>query len=270
MKVACLQICSGDNVALNLDRVERLLRQAAAEGCRLAALPENFAFMHPDFERKRQVAEDSIEIMRFLAEAARSHSLAIIGGSLLLPGPGDRMRNACPIYDRSGNCLGVYDKIHLFDVDLPDGCYRESEQIAPGSEPLLVDLDGWRLGVSICYDLRFPELYRDYAARGCELLSVPSAFTVPTGQAHWEVLLRARAIENQAYVLAPAQIGTHPGGRQTYGHSLIVDPWGQILARAANTAEEAGELVIADLDRQRLNEIRRKLPALSHMRFNGS
>lgn len=265
MKTACLQLCSEADVANNLTKVERLLQQAAEQGCELAALPENFAFMHPDFQRKRQVAElESPQVLTFLAETAKRYRLALIGGSLLLPGRGDKLRNACPIYSRDGTCLGVYDKIHLFDVDLPDGCYHESAQIEAGETPLMVQLDEWWLGVSICYDLRFPELYRYYADGGCSLLSIPSAFAVPTGQAHWEVLLRARAIENQAYVLAPAQFGTHPGGRLTYGHSMIVDPWGRIVACARNSGEEAGELVIADLDQDLVREIRRKIPALSH------
>jgi nitrilase len=224
--------------------------------------------MHPEFESKQRVAElDSPRILAFLSEAARTHRLAIIGGSLLLPGRRGKLRNACPVYDRAGKCLGIYDKIHLFDVDLPDGRYQESEQIEAGETPLVVPLGEWRLGLSICYDLRFPELYRSYAAQGCDLLSAPSAFTVPTGAAHWEILLRARAIENQAYVLAPAQIGAHPGGRRTYGHSLILDPWGKVVARATDRDDASGELIVADLQRQLVDEIRRKIPALTHRKM---
>ena len=268
MHAACLQLCSGDEVALNLEKVDRLLGKAAEQGCRLAALPENFAFMHPDLARKRRIAEDeSPQVLAFLAAAAKRYRLALIGGSLLLPGSGGKLRNSCPIYDSDGKCLGIYDKIHLFDVDLPDARYQESAQIEAGTSPLTVQLAGWRLGVSICYDLRFPELYRHYAKQGCDLLSIPSAFTVPTGQAHWEILLRARAIENQAYVLAPAQFGTHPGGRQTYGHSMIVDPWGKILAQAENRGGADGELVLAELDPEQLKTIRRKIPALAHRKI---
>jgi nitrilase len=229
----------------------------------LAALPENFAFMHPDLQRKQQFAQQDCPatVLPFLAAAAVKYQLAIIAGSLLLEGQQGKLRNACPVYDQSGRCLGVYDKLHLFDVDLPDGRYHESAQIEAGELPLVVQLEQWRLGVSICYDLRFPELYRYYRAQGCTLLSIPSAFTVPTGQAHWEVLLRARAIENQAYVLAPAQIGSHPGGRQTYGHSMIIDPWGKVLAQAANRSDTTDELIIAELELESLHEIRNKMPA---------
>jgi len=268
MKAACLQICSGDTVQLNLEKVDQLLQGAAEQGCGLAALPENFPFMHPDLQRKQQVAEkESPQVLDFLAAAAKKYRLAIIGGSLLLPGRNGKMRNACPVYDPEGKCLGIYDKIHLFDVDLPDGRYLESSQIEAGARPLVLSVADWRLGVSICYDLRFPELYRQYAAQGCDLISIPSAFTVPTGQAHWEILLRARAIENQAYVLAPAQIGTHPGGRRTYGHSLIVDPWGRVIAQATNQGGDAGELVIADLRQDLVAEIRTKIPALAHRKL---
>jgi nitrilase len=269
MKTACVQITSGEDLELNLERVERLLQQAAQQGARLAVLPENFAYMGPDAQRKSQFArhDGPAIVLPFLAAAARKYRMAIIGGSLLLEGKGDRLRNVCPVYDQAGTCLGTYAKLHLFDVDLPDRRYHESEQVEAGKDPLIVEFDDWRCGLSICYDLRFPELYRHYSACGCNLLSIPSAFTLPTGQAHWEVLLRARAIENQAYVLAPAQIGTHPGGRQTYGHSLIIDPWGKILARAENRAEAAGELILAEIELETLADIRRKMPVLEHARF---
>jgi len=268
MLTACLQLCSIDSVEQNLEKVDLLLRQAVEQGVHLAALPENFSFMHPDFERKQKFAHHQApEVLSFLAKAAKKYRLTIIGGSLLLPGRNDKLRNACPIYDREGECLGIYDKMHLFDVDLTDGRYHESAQIEAGDTPLVVKIDEWRLGVSICYDLRFPELYRWYAEQGCNLLSVPSAFTVPTGQAHWEVLLRARAIENQAYVLAPAQIGTHPGGRRTYGHSLIIDPWGTIVARATDCGEDSGELICAELEPDLLVQIRHRLPSLAHKKI---
>jgi nitrilase len=271
MKVACVQLTSGEDLELNLQRVEQLLQRAAAEGVNLVALPENFAFMDPDAARKEKFArEDCPEIvLPFLAAAARKYRLALIGGSVLLAGEQGKLRNVCPVYDRDGACLGTYAKLHLFDVDLPDRRYRESEQVEAGQEPLIVRFEDWRCGLSICYDLRFPELYRYYSAHGCNLLSIPSAFTVPTGQAHWQVLLRARAIENQAYVLAPAQIGTHPGGRQTYGHSLIIDPWGKILARAENRAEPAGELILAEIALETVADIRRKMPVLEHAHFMG-
>jgi nitrilase len=218
--------------------------------------------MHPDFEPKQQFARQECPetVLPFLVAAARKYRLAIIAGSVLLAGREEKLRNVCLVYDHRGHCLGTYDKIHLFDVELSDRSYCESAQIEAGRTPLIVEIAGWTLGVSICYDLRFPELYRHYRNAGCNLLSIPSAFAVPTGQAHWEVLLRARAIENQAYVLAPAQIGNHPGARKTYGHSLIVDPWGEIIAQAKNDDPAGGELIMAELKLNRVEEIRRRMP----------
>ncbi len=268
MRIACLQLCSGDQPTANLNTVGRLLAEAAAQGVQLALLPENFAFMGGDTAAKRRFAAEEAEttVLPFLAQQARRHALYLVGGSLLLPGEGEKLRNCSPVFGPDGDCLSSYDKIHLFDIDLPEERHRESDLVQPGESPVCLDLLGWRLGLSVCYDLRFPELYRQYAAAGCQLLSVPSAFTVPTGTAHWEVLLRARAIENQAFVLAPAQGGTHPGGRRTYGHSLIVDPWGEVLARGS-AAAPGGELLIADLDRERLQQVRQRLPALHHRRL---
>lgn len=270
MRVACVQMCSGGDVQHNLAVVATLLKQAAAQGVELALLPEMFALLHPDDARKNLLAQEQAEqvVLPFLSERARHYGMIIVGGSLLLPGENGFLRNSCPVFSKNGEGLALYDKIHLFDCDLPDRSYHESARIQPGKQPCLVDLEGWRLGLSICYDLRFPELYRHYAAHGAQLLTIPSAFTVPTGQAHWELLLRARAIENQAYVLAAAQFGRHPGGRETYGHSLIVDPWGLILARAHNRQPDSGELVVADIDLARVAGVRRQLPALEHRRLS--
>ena len=267
MRVACLQLNSQDDVSANLAIVARLLTQAADQEAVLVALPEMFAVMHPDRQRKFQFAtqEAHQKVLPFLADQARRHRITIIGGTLLLANAEQLLRNCCPVFSPAGNLIATYDKIHLFDSDLADRSYRESEQVIPGNTPEIVALDKWRIGLSICYDLRFPELYRYYASHGANILTVPSAFAVPTGSAHWDVLLRARAIENQAYVLAPAQIGSHPGGRATYGHSMIVDPWGTVIARATNDSPE-GELIIADLSQQHLDEIRRQLPALTHRR----
>ena len=269
MRVACLQMCSRDDVTTNLRVVADLLQKAAGQGVKLAVLPENFAFMGTDPQAKRHLAEElsGTTILPFLAESAARHALHIVGGSLLLTGSGVLLRNTCPVFGPDGSCLACYDKLHLFDVDLPGESHRESAVIAPGAHPVRVDLPGWRLGLSICYDLRFPELYRHYAREGCQLLTIPSAFTVPTGRAHWEVLLRARAIENQAYVLAAAQAGSHPGGRQTWGHSIIIDPWGEIVAEAEDSDTE-GTLVIADINRQRVEDVRRQIPALEHRRLD--
>lgn len=268
MRVACLQLCSGDNLAANLNSVAQLLAEAAEQGVELALLPENFALMSPDLQRKRQFAAEEAAgiVFPFLQTQVRRHGLYLVAGSLLVGGEEEKLRNRSPVFGPDGRCLASYDKIHLFDIDLPNERHRESELIEPGDQPVWLDLLGWRLGLSICYDLRFPELYRHYASVGCQLLSIPSAFTIPTGQAHWEVLLRARAIENQAFVLAPAQGGSHPGGRRSYGHSLIVDPWGEVLARGSAVSSN-GELLIADLDPERLQQVRERLPALHHRRL---
>lgn len=267
MRVACLQLSSQDNVDSNLATIARLLKDAAGRGVTLAVLPEMFPFMHPAQERKEHFANQVAHqtVLPFLADQARRHQLTIVGGSLLLMGEDQRLRNCCPVFSPDGNLIATYDKIHLFDSDLADRSYRESEQVTAGTSPQIVTLDEWCIGLSICYDLRFPELFRHYASHGASILTVPSAFAVPTGSAHWEVLLRARAIENQAYVLAPAQIGIHPGGRETYGHSMMIDPWGIIIARAANDSTE-GELIIADLSHQRLDDVRQQLPVLQHRR----
>jgi nitrilase len=263
-------MCSGDDVAANLGVVARLLGQAAAEKVRLAVLPENFSFMHPDNARKPDIAANVVPatVLPFLAETAHRHGMYIVGGSVLLLAASGKLRNACPVYGPDGACLGVYDKMHLFDVDLPGERYRESELIEGGLCPLSVEADDWRLGLSICYDLRFPEFYRRYADEGCQLLTVPSAFTVRTGRAHWEILLRARAIENQAYVLAAAQVGTHPGGRQTYGRSLIIDPWGELLAVGATVGQGTEPaLLTAEIAMERVEEVRQLIPALKHRRL---
>ncbi|MEZ4599668.1 MAG: carbon-nitrogen hydrolase family protein [Syntrophotaleaceae bacterium] len=271
MRTACLQMCSGENVTANLRIAADLLEKAAGQGAKLAVLPENFALMSPNPGARQNLAEEvsCSTVLPFLAESAARYGMHIIGGSLLLQGDGGRLRNACPVFGPDGACLACYDKIHLFDVDLPGESHRESETIAPGLRPVSVNIAGWTLGFSICYDLRFPELYRHYAREGCQLLSVPAAFTVPTGRAHWEILLRARAIENQAYVLAAAQAGNHPGGRKTWGHSMIVDPWGEILACVEEEEEKMeGNVLIAEIDRDRVEQVRRQLPSLAHRRLN--
>ncbi len=263
LRAAVIQMCSGDDVDTNLDRARRWLERAAAEGADVALLPENFAFMGEGGQARLAVAEPETDsrVVRFLAETARRLDMAIMGGGVPLRHPdGRRVRNACPALSRQGALLGVYDKMHLFDVDLPEESHRESETTAAGDAPLAVRIGSWRLGLSICYDLRFPELYRRYA--GCEAVCVAAAFTVPTGEAHWETLLRARAVENQCFVLAAAQFGEHPGGRRTWGHSMIVDPWGEIVAGPLR-----GEGVAwADLSMARLASVRQVLPALKHRR----
>jgi len=266
LRVACVQMCSGDDRLRNLAAAERLFDAAASEGVRLVALPENFSFMGRDDESRRAAAEYPEEswVLGFLSEQAERHRMHVIGGSVLLKQrDSDLLRNACPVFAPDGRLLDIYDKMHLFDVDLGPERYQESATILAGAAPTSVPIGPWKVGLSICYDLRFPELYRRYSETGCQVLSVPSAFTVPTGKAHWETLLRARAIENQAYVLAPAQAGEHPGGRRTWGHSMIADPWGEVLG----CREEGEGLVLAELDLARIEEVRGMIPALHHRRL---
>jgi len=265
MKAACIQMCSGDRLEANLETAAVLLAQAAGQGAELALLPENFAFMGKNDEAKRSVAEwpEASKALVFLSEQARRLSIYIIGGTVaLLTSQKPGIRNACSLFAPDGVCLATYDKIHLFDISMPGECHHESALVAAGDKPVTVQIGDWRLGLSVCYDLRFPELYRRYSQMGCTMVSVPSAFTVPTGRAHWEVLLRARAIENQCYVLAAAQSGMHSGGRKTWGHSMIVNPWGEIMAECP----EGEGLAMAEISLDRLLGVRNMLPALEHRR----
>jgi nitrilase len=268
MKIAALQMVSTPDVDRNLQAAGRLLAQAADQGVRLAALPEYFCLMGRQDRDKLACAEGDGDgpIQQFLAEAARRHGLWLVGGTLpMATGQPDRVRNSCCVYAPDGQRVARYDKIHLFAFDNGRERYDEGRVLEAGSMPVAFDADGLRVGLSVCYDLRFPELYRALMQPACDLLLVPSAFTYPTGQAHWELLLRTRAVENQCYVLAPAQGGRHENGRRTWGHSLVVDPWGEVLA-----CQPEGEAVVsAELDLQRLAEVRRQLPALEHRRRPG-
>ena len=268
MRIAAIQLNSGADVERNLARVEQLLADAAADGCTLAVLPENFALMPKKSRDKAAHAEEpgAGPIQDFLAEAARQHGLWIVGGSIPLASPEpERVYGACPVYADSGTLKGCYRKIHLSDVKLPDSSesYQESWSMYPGDDPVAVETPAGMLGLSICYDLRFPELYRRLVDAGATAFSVPAAFTRTTGEAHWRVLLRARAIENLAYVFAPGQYGDHADGRSTFGHSMIVDPWGKVLAEAP--AEEC--FVAAEVDPEMVATLRRDFPALSNRRL---
>jgi len=258
MNVAAIQMTSGPDVGQNLEQARALLEAAAARGAALAALPENFSFMGLKDADKRAVAESdgSGPVQDFLAATAQRLQLWIVGGTVpLRAGSDGRVAAASLVYDAAGRRVARYDKIHLFDVDIPgrSESYRESAHVAPGARATVIDTPVGRLGLSVCYDVRFPELYRGLGP--CDVLFVPSAFTVPTGQAHWETLLRARAIENMAYVVAPAQGGTHAGGRRTYGHTMVVDAWGEIVAERA---EDGEGVVLAEIDRNRTEELRRR------------
>lgn len=265
MHVAALQMVSGTRVQANLEAARHLLGQAAAQGAELAVLPEYFCLMGWKDSDKLAVQETPGQgaIQDFLAQSAREFKLWIVGGTVpLCASDSQHVRNSALVYAPTGECVARYDKIHLFRFDNGQEQFDESRVIERGALPVTFELpsiDGhiYRVGLSICYDLRFPELYR---AMKADLLLVPSAFTYTTGQAHWETLLRARAIENLAYVVAAAQGGVHENLRRTWGQSLIADPWGQILAQHA----QGPAVVMAELRAERLNAVRERLPALKH------
>ncbi len=284
LKIAALQMVSTPDVQRNLDAAATLIAEAAAADAALVSLPEYFCLLGRRDTDKLAVAEAPGQgpIQQFLAEAARRHGVFLIGGTLPVTAPAaaaidgesaaaaPRVLNRSCVYTPAGTEAAHYDKVHLFAFDNGRESYDEGRTLAAGSEPVAVDLalPQWgpaslRLGLSVCYDLRFPELYRALMQPPCDLIAVPSAFTHTTGLAHWEVLLRARAIENQCYVLAAAQGGTHENGRRTFGHSLIVDPWGEVLA----CRDEGPGMVLAEIDPQRLAQVRRQLPALQHRRI---
>jgi predicted amidohydrolase len=256
---------STDDVSANLSRSRVLIERAVAGGAKLVALPENFPFMREEGGGPNPAAETlDGPMVSFVREQARRHGIVLAGGTIPELIPGDtRVYNTSVVANADGELVGVYRKIHLFDVDIPGASLEESKGVAPGREVVTADADCGRLGLSVCYDLRFPELYRDLAARDALILLVPSAFTVPTGSDHWEVLLRARAIENQAFVVAAGQYGVHSPKRRSYGRSMIVDPWGLVLTSAPD-----GEGVSwAELDFERLQQTRARLPALRHRRI---
>jgi predicted amidohydrolase len=259
---AAVQMTSTEDRARNLATAIRLLNEAADLGAKLAGLPENFAFMGPEEERIAGAEPIEGPTITRIQELARKRAIHVLAGSIAekVSDPGKTANTSVLIGD-DGSVMAAYRKIHLFDVSIPDGArYAESETVVAGSTPVVVPTPLGRIGLSICYDLRFPELYR---ALGAEVICVPSAFTLFTGNDHWEVLVRARAIENLAYVLAPAQVGRHSPTRQTYGSAMVVDPWGLVLARCAD-----GEGVcIAPVEGDRLARIRRELPALEHRRL---
>lgn len=265
MKIAAIQMVSGTDLQRNLDAAGLLLAQAAAQGAELAVLPEYFCLMGLQDTDKLKIQETAgAGLMQdFLSQAAREAGLWIVGGTLpIATSEARRVRNSTLVFDPTGQCVARYDKIHLFRFEHGTESYDESRVLEAGTQPVTFDLaslDGhtYRIGLSICYDLRFPELYRQLAA---DVLLVPSAFTYTTGQAHWEILLRARAIENLAYVVASAQGGVHENQRRTWGHSMLVDPWGQILAHH----QEGPAVILAEVQKEALRAARTRLPALAH------
>lgn len=271
-RLAAIQLCSGPDLEANWQSMARELRAAAAAGCQLAVLPENFAVF--DAARYREVAARLPELLGRLGELARELDLWIVAGTLPAahrpdgsPVPDGRVRTACHVIDSDGEVVARYDKIHLFDVDVADaqGSYRESATFEPGNAVVCVDTPVGRLGLTVCYDLRFPELFRALADAGAELVTVPAAFTQVTGEAHWQVLLRARAIENQVYVIGAAQGGVHSPTRTTFGHSQIIDPWGAVLAECPGT--RAG-FVQAARDIEAQQALRRRMPVQQHRRIH--
>jgi nitrilase len=264
-KVAAIQMTSSHVVADNLAAAGELLREAKDAGADIACLPENFAFIGLRDADKLQVAEadGAGAAQSFLSDTARELKMWILGGTIVIRRDTDRrVTNSSLLIDAAGKRVARYDKIHLFDVTIPgrDEQYRESTHVAPGRDIVIADTPVGKLGLSVCYDMRFPELYRQLVAQGAEWLAMPAAFTVPTGRAHWETLLRARAIENLCYVVAPAQAGTHTSGRETYGDTIIVDYWGQVLSRLA----KGGGVITADIDLAKQAETRVRFPALDN------
>ena len=259
--MAAIQMVSAPRVADNLADAGRLLAEAAQRGVKLAVLPEYFCMMGMKDTDKVAVREPdgSGPIQDFLSNAARQHAMWIVGGSApLVSGDPGRVRNSCLVFDDSGKRVARYDKIHLFGFEMGNEAYHEERTIEAGNVPVTLDSPFGKLGLSICYDIRFPELYR--AMNGVDIIFAPSAFTETTGRAHWETLLRARAIENLAYVVASAQGGRHENGRETHGDSMIIDPWGVVLDRLPRGAG----VVVADINLEKLQGLRRNLPALSH------
>jgi predicted amidohydrolase len=260
-RVAAVQMVSGVDVAANLAQAEPLIAQAAGEGAKLVLLPENFGLMGLHAKDKISLREPDGDGMQqaFLSTTARRHRITLIGGSVPIAcDDPTRIKQALLVYGPDGARIARYDKIHLFRFTQGDEDYDEAKTISAGATTQSFVADCGRVGLSICYDVRFPELYRSFSDTA--LIVVPAAFTVPTGKAHWETLLRARAIENQCYVLVAAQGGTHPGGRRTWGHSMLVDPWGEIVAQQVDGLG----VVIGDIDPARIADVRARLPALTH------
>lgn len=263
--LGAVQMTSTADAARNVDTAIRLVHEAADLGARLVALPENFAYMGPEDGRIATAEPIDGPTMARLQEVARARAIHLVAGSISERSSNPKMtaNTSCLIAD-DGTLVAHYRKIHLFDVNIPDGArYAESEVVVPGDKVVVAPTSLGRIGLSICYDLRFPELYRKLASLGAEVITIPAAFTLFTGKDHWEVLVRARAIENLAWVVAPAQVGRHSSSRQTFGNAMIVDPWGVVLARCPD-----GEGVcVAPFDRARLERVRQELPALKHRKL---
>lgn len=266
-RVAAIQMVSGADVDANLDEAARLISTAVSAGAEFVVLPENFAIMPTEDAGQLQVMERDGDgpIQEFLSAQAHQNHIWLVGGSIpLVSSQPSKVRAACLLFNDRGERVARYDKLHLFDVKLDNGEeYSESLTIEPGESVVVVDSPIGRLGLTICYDLRFPEIFRQMLDQGAEIFSVPSAFTATTGKVHWEILLRARAIENLAYVIGAGQGGSHSSGRETYGDSIVIDPWGKVINRLAR----GPGIVTADIDRLCLEKLRRSLPSIEHRRL---
>ena len=277
MLIAAVQMVSSADLELNLKQAEDLVQQAAGQGASLVALPEYFCFMGANDHDKLALAEPAVAvglqpasespIQRHLANVARAHGVWILGGTVPIQGTvPDRVYNASVVFSPQGAVAARYDKMHLFCFDNGRESYDEGRVLQAGQTPVACEMvvsgEPWRMGLSVCYDLRFPELYRRLMEPPCDILAVPAAFTYTTGQAHWELLLRARAVENQCYVIAPAQGGHHDNGRRTWGHSMVIDPWGDVLA----VLPQGQGVVMAEVNAERLKQVRAQLPALAGRR----
>ena len=263
LKTACVQFTAAFEFAANLKTIEAMIREAAGKGAKFIVTPENTDRLGGDPAIKLQTAfkAEDHPMIALLAKLSRELKVWILAGSVSAKISDDKLANRQLLFSPDGKVVSSYDKIHLFDVDLPNGDkYRESDLFTGGDKLVLSDMDGIKLGQTICYDIRFAYLYRALAQAGAQILAIPAAFTVPTGEAHWEVLLRARAIETGSFVVAAAQTGEHDGGRKTWGHSMIIDPWGKILAEAG---AEPG-IIYADLNMDDVTKARNAIPALKH------
>lgn len=259
-KVAAIQMASGPNIEGNLSEARRLVAKAAEQGAKLVVLPEFFAIMGMTEQDKVKVREQAGQgpIQQFMSETARRHKIWLMGSLPLAANAPDKVRNSLLVFDETGAQVARYDKIHLFNLTLGNESYNEAQTIEPGDKVVVVDSPFGRIGLAVCYDLRFPELFR--AMKDVDILVLPSAFTATTGKVHWEPLVRARAIENLSYVIAAAQGGYHVSGRETHGHSMIVDPWGRIM----DELQRGSGVVIADVNPSHQASLRKSLPALSH------
>jgi len=267
-KIAAVQMATGPNVSANLLETERLVAEAADNGARLVVLPENFAFMGKRDQDQLSLVEADNDgpLQEFLSQTAKKYGIWLVGGTVPLQAhDAGKVRAACMLYDDRGQRTARYDKVHLFDVHLVDADerYVESATIEPGDAVVVADTPLGRVGLAVCYDLRFPEMFRAMLDKGVEIIAIPASFTAITGKAHWEVLVRARAVENLAYVVAAAQGGYHINGRETHGHSMLVDPWGTVLAQVAR----GNGTVTCDFDRDYQATVRRTFPVISHRRL---